>query len=424
MKRKMNPKSNLTCSICSLIFNEPISLPCKDTICAHHLNDSKVLEQDHIKCVECGQKFSAKLFPSFTSNKSMQKMLDNYKYLSNDEKTTRDQIESSLRELYLIHEEFLQNTLECGFHFEEIKFKIEFHRKKLNEQIDDIALEMTEKVKIVEAEYLERLNTNLENMTKSFDEEMRHLNEKFREPDLTLNQIKRMQKDQEDTLLKIKVKLNETTQVNDHLILNQFEPRFSFDSNSFGVLNLVSFWNEKDSFQSSILTKSQSKDLSSLFSPNDTFSLLYRASRDGFRASDFHSRCDGKSSTLTIFKVKTNGFLFGAYTSVSWDSSSKYKSDPHAFIFSLINGDNTRCLLNVNPKRKDYSIFCSPSNGPSFGFGDICIRNNANIKYSSSNLNCTYKHPMYMCGTIQAKSFLAGSFEFLLSEIEVYQKYD
>ena len=33
-----------------------------------------------------------------------------------------------------------------------------------------------------------------------------------------------------------------------------------------------------------------------------------------------------------------------------------------------------------------------------------------------------YKHPQYAFGTNEAQSFLAGSYNFLLSEIEVYQK--
>ena len=34
------------------------------------------------------------------------------------------------------------------------------------------------------------------------------------------------------------------------------------------------------------------------------FSLLYRASVDGFAASSFHSKCDNKGKTLTIVKAK------------------------------------------------------------------------------------------------------------------------
>ena len=42
--------------------------------------------------------------------------------------------------------------------------------------------------------------------------------------------------------------------------------------------------------------------------------LLYRATRDGFTASAFHEKCDGKENTITI--IKTNGnYVFGGHTS-------------------------------------------------------------------------------------------------------------
>ena len=39
-----------------------------------------------------------------------------------------------------------------------------------------------------------------------------------------------------------------------------------------------------------------------------------------------------------------------------------------------------------------------------------------------SYLGESYSHPQYEFGTDEAKSFLAGSHEFQLEEIEVYQK--
>ena len=41
--------------------------------------------------------------------------------------------------------------------------------------------------------------------------------------------------------------------------------------------------------------------------------LLYRGSRDGWEAEDFHSRADGKSPTISLFKVK-DGPCIGGYT--------------------------------------------------------------------------------------------------------------
>ena len=35
--------------------------------------------------------------------------------------------------------------------------------------------------------------------------------------------------------------------------------------------------------------------------------LLYRASRDGFSANEFHKRCDGKKNTITLVKAEWIG---------------------------------------------------------------------------------------------------------------------
>jgi hypothetical protein len=67
------------------------------------------------------------------------------------------------------------------------------------------------------------------------------------------------------------------------------------------------------------------------FSLNDKWSLLYRATRDGFGSNDFHSKCDGHANTLTIFKAKQSKFIFGGFTTAIWDSSNDYKSDPNSF---------------------------------------------------------------------------------------------
>jgi hypothetical protein len=54
---------------------------------------------------------------------------------------------------------------------------------------------------------------------------------------------------------------------------------------------------------------------------------------------------------------------------------------------------------------------------------DVFIGNNANTTSSSySNLGKSYKHPQYAYRSNEAETFLAGSYQFRLDEIEVYQK--
>ena len=75
-----------------------------------------------------------------------------------------------------------------------------------------------------------------------------------------------------------------------------------------------------------------------------------------------------------------------------------------------------RPVVNEDP-------WCLASHGPSFGAGDICIRNNSNKTFCSSYLGSSYKqHSQHVYGSVGARSFLAGLTKFKLSEIEVNQK--
>ena len=53
---------------------------------------------------------------------------------------------------------------------------------------------------------------------------------------------------------------------------------------------------------------------------NDSDKLLYRASRNGWASSNFHSCCNNKGPTVTV--VKSGNYIFGGYTDQSWDGKS------------------------------------------------------------------------------------------------------
>jgi hypothetical protein len=82
--------------------------------------------------------------------------------------------------------------------------------------------------------------------------------------------------------------------------------------------------------------------------------------------------------------------------------------------------------MKVNPSKLTHqnAIYCDRAKGPTFGGGhDIRISDNANITRSNySRLGHTYKHPQYDIGKNEAETFLAGSYQFQLDEIEVYEK--
>ena len=55
----------------------------------------------------------------------------------------------------------------------------------------------------------------------------------------------------------------------------------------------------------------------------DSDQLLYRASSNGWDASNFHSCCDNKGPTVTV--VKSGNYIFGGYTDQSWDRKYNFE---------------------------------------------------------------------------------------------------
>ena len=79
--------------------------------------------------------------------------------------------------------------------------------------------------------------------------------------------------------------------------------------------------------------------------------------------------------------------------------------------------------MKIDSNQHQYAIYCNNSHGPTFGGGhDIHICSNASKTNGSySNLGNTYRKTQYADYDYD-QSFLSGSNQFLLSEIEVYQK--
>ena len=69
--------------------------------------------------------------------------------------------------------------------------------------------------------------------------------------------------------------------------------------------------------ESKILTQEHAKILLGMV-PYKTgrWRLLFRASRDGFAADSFHSKCDKKGPTVTV--VQSGSFIFGGFTEKAW----------------------------------------------------------------------------------------------------------
>lgn len=173
---------------------------------------------------------------------------------------------------------------------------------------------------------------------------------------------------------------------------------------------------------SSILTVDQAKDLMILieFPLFLNAKLLYRATRDGFLARNFHSKCDNIQNTLTIIK-SSNGNIFGGFTTAKWDSNYGYKKDECAFVFSLVNEFSLPLKLKIS-NNGEKAISCGLLDGPTFGEGhDFKICDKSNVELNSySDFGTSYRSQYFVNGTEEANNLLAGSYKFLVKEIEVF----
>jgi hypothetical protein len=212
-------------------------------------------------------------------------------------------------------------------------------------------------------------------------------------------------------LIKGEAKLNILNKPDDERLVSAY--------NLISAFNNLTYINFK--MDSLILTQNEELSLKEMLNLKE-LKLVYRASRDGFAAYSFHSKCDGISNTVTIIKTTSNS-VFGGFTSATWTSYGYWTYDPNAFIFSLRrSGISNKERLNVtNPY---YAIYGHYSYGPTFGGGhDIYVSDYSNTnEYSSSNLGHSYQLPENTTyGSEEAKIYLAGSYTWQTTEIEVYQ---
>ncbi|EFC36444.1 predicted protein [Naegleria gruberi] len=147
--------------------------------------------------------------------------------------------------------------------------------------------------------------------------------------------------------------------------------------------------------------------------------LLYRGTRDGFKATDFHKHCDQQGKTVTIVQSR-NGHIFGGFTSNNWESSKGFRTDPSAFIFKIDSASISRFDIKSDSYRN--AISCDIESLPSFGL-DFKLSSSCNENSNSySNFGHTYQLPTgFTYESEQARKYLAGSCKFQVVEIEVFK---
>jgi hypothetical protein len=152
--------------------------------------------------------------------------------------------------------------------------------------------------------------------------------------------------------------------------------------------------------------------------------LLWRGSRDGYTAHEFHSRCDGHANTLTLI-LDTQGNVFGGFTPVKWESrtSNYWKGDDslRSFLFTLRNphGIPPRKLALKN-EYQERALRCDSRDCARFGW-DILVCDNCNTNRESFTAIGTNWNDSDYANDVDVRDLFTGAFKFTVKEIEVFE---
>jgi hypothetical protein len=156
--------------------------------------------------------------------------------------------------------------------------------------------------------------------------------------------------------------------------------------------------------------------------PGKAAKLLWRGSRDGFGANEFHRRCDGHGNTVVLIR-DASGNVFGGFTPVKWESSApgeighvKGDESLRSFLFTLKNPSGVAARkFALKAGAKQSAICCDTDCGPVFGRTCIYVADSCNA--NTLNFGEEYES---VSGKVEAE-FLTGAQFFTVKEIEVFQ---
>ena len=112
--------------------------------------------------------------------------------------------------------------------------------------------------------------------------------------------------------------------------------------------------------------------------PIQSLQLLFRGSKDGFKSTTFHEKCDNIHDTVVIVRTdgKTNNTVAG-YSQYRWNkpNNGNYANDAGKKAFLLQLNRREKYV----PQYENYLINCSNNYGPIFGGDfDLCISHDCN----------------------------------------------
>jgi hypothetical protein len=387
----------LKCQICNNKLKDPKLLPCGESICERCIPvetfDSKK------QCILCHEEHIIPV-SGLPSNKSLERILEKtpvelyrgryhkeLKEKSNKFKKEIDQIKEIIEQ----PKELVKNN--CNLLREQVKMSYECAEaklakaaEKLIKQINDYETDCLERCE-ENKEFIISSKTKLESMETLYIHNLEYINKPLIDHEETKDKINTTINKLID-ILYLKVDLNLMIFSDDHLEYRSNNEE-ELDTHLIGELydsNLYGNFDSTNILSNEILIRAVYKVCGLL--KQDKWRLIYRATKDGFNAKAFHSKCDGKYLTLTLVKTK-EGYIFGGYSEREWASDGSEKYDIKTKIFSLANKNNEPLRLEM----KNNLIKCDSNYGPIFGSGpNLCIKfdepSTTNLDNSYTNMHC------------------------------------
>jgi hypothetical protein len=147
-----------------------------------------------------------------------------------------------------------------------------------------------------------------------------------------------------------------------------------------------------------------------------TSTLLYSGHLHGWNYKDFHSRCDSKGRTVSLFQIE-QGDCIGGYTSQCWESGGKWKEDSSAFLFNLTRS------RHFPSKATGEDIYCSNIYGPYFGRDGSRELAAYDEPFNGKDNCCSWANEdAYNIQLVDGKNQLTNQadVDFTISELEVW----
>jgi len=332
--------NELNCIKCKQRLDEPRILPCGETICDYCFITIEV-KNNKFKCFLCNEDH---LMPEkgFPINKRLLRILD----LKSKEVYRSKEVKQLKENLNVIQEDIN---------------KLSFAIDNGIDRIKELCLDLKNKVQLKTEEAIEQLNEHNKEMIKEIEEFEKYSVICYQANEKANNEFRKTKQDLEEFNLKWNEYLKQTV-ISDEDVsgaiakaselgkkaeqeldnLNEFifkcgEMKFEKNENKLDRLVLGKLAKHPFIDQSAILSSDQSAELMILceFSLKHKWKLIYRATRDGFGATDFHSKCDRYQNSLMIIK-STKGYVFGGYTEKNWSGPAQIKPTKTRFYLILL----------------------------------------------------------------------------------------